>query len=259
MCACTDLDRLNALRVKRSSNLHLPPNLKSLPRGVLEAFFKDNMGAKLNAGAVIMISCWVCLIMNDSVLQASGSCYDGDQKVQLTEYWIPRQGSDDVDDDGRVIHLTGPPSKQLVDNRGHVLAKVDRNTAYKCELEGTCLLKDGRLLNTGDREGVFEVVNRDRFPFGSGAKDNPLTPFVSVASNDLPLLSKVFVPILQGRRLPNGKTHNGCVRVDDMLGEHTSCHLDFFLPSYDAYRKLADGLPDNIRAQAHSDCRILHY
>jgi hypothetical protein len=79
------------------------------------------------------------------------------------------------------------------------------------------LLNDGRLVNV-DRDDTFKVIgtrNRANNLFGYGSRKQNLVPFVSVASNDLPYGQKLFLPQLNGTRLPNGKIHNGCVRIDD--------------------------------------------
>ena len=48
-----------------------------------------------------------------------------------------------------------------------------------------------------------------------GSRDNPLVPFVSIASNGIPFGTTGILKELVGKKTPKGETHNGCVRVDD--------------------------------------------
>jgi 3D (Asp-Asp-Asp) domain-containing protein len=69
-----------------------------------------------------------------------------------------------------------------------------------------------------------------KFAFGKGNKSNPLVPFYSVAADQT--LFKfgqiIFVPKAVGLKLPNGKTHDGFFRVDDVGGAIKGNHFDFF-------------------------------
>jgi len=62
----------------------------------------------------------------------------------------------------------------------------------------------------GSGFNCFEVVKAPK-----GSQGNDLVPFVSLASNSIAFGKTVYIPKLNGLKLPNGKTHNGCTRVDD--------------------------------------------
>ena len=96
-------------------------------------------------------------------------------------------------------------------------------------MEGTGLLKSGLLVNVGSSDSVFEILDRKKHPFGLGSGDNNIYPFVSVASNDLPQGTTLYLKMLDGITLPNGIKHNGCVRVDDVGDSFSGCQLDFFV------------------------------
>jgi hypothetical protein len=96
-------------------------------------------------------------------------------------------------------------------------------------MEGTGLLKSGTLVNVGSSDNVFEILDRKKHPFGLGSDDKNIYPFVSVASNDLPQGTLLYIKALDGLTLPTGKRHNGCVRVDDTGNSFTGCQLDFFV------------------------------
>ena len=51
--------------------------------------------------------------------EAAPDCYNGaSDSVQFTQYWIPKEGSNDVDDNGNVISLSGPKTKNIVQDDG---------------------------------------------------------------------------------------------------------------------------------------------
>ncbi|KAG1442603.1 hypothetical protein G6F56_010996 [Rhizopus delemar] len=125
-------------------------------------------------------------------------------------------------------------------------------------MEGTGLLKSGVMVNLDDGDNIFMKVNRKKAPYGLGSDTNPLTPWVSVASNDIKRGTKLYIKQLDGVKLPDGKTHNGCVRVDDEGWSFTGCQLDFFTLQFSAYKKLEKKLPSKVTVQ-EKDCKILNY
>ncbi|RUP44349.1 hypothetical protein BC936DRAFT_149591 [Jimgerdemannia flammicorona] len=130
-------------------------------------------------------------------------------------YWIPKEGERDEDNAGRSLSLTGNKTEAMKSPDGTIIAMVSKSTFDKCQMEGTCLLADGTLANLANSKDYFKVVDRKAMPMGEGSKQNPLRLFTSVASNDLPYGTTIVVSELKNRRLPNGKIHNGCVRVED--------------------------------------------
>lgn len=85
-----------------------------------------------------------------------------------------------------------------------------------------------------------------------------MIPWVSVASNDIKKGTKLYVKDLDGVKLPDGKTHNGCVRVDDEGWSFDGCQLDFFVLQYTAYKDLDNKLPDKIQVEER-DCEMQNY
>ena len=62
-----------------------------------------------------------------------------------------------------------------------------------------------------------------------GSNDNPLKPYVSIASNDIAYGTTGIVEEFVGMRTPQGETHNGCVRVDDSCSTCDSKNwIDFY-------------------------------
>ncbi|CAO3676115.1 unnamed protein product [Umbelopsis vinacea] len=183
------------------------------------------------------------------------SCY---QKAVFTQYWIPKEGSKDMLNDGTIVSLTGPARYSLRTSSGKLIAKVSKTTYEKFQMEGTGLLKSGVLVNVGSSDTVFEVVDRKKHPFGLGNNDNNIYPFTSVASNDLPQGTHLYIKILDGLKLPSGQVHNGCVRIDDTGDSFSGCQLDFYVLEFPFYEKLQDKLPDHVNVVA-KNCKLFNY
>ncbi|KAI9321441.1 hypothetical protein BX666DRAFT_1851034 [Dichotomocladium elegans] len=184
------------------------------------------------------------------------SCY---KNAALTMYWIPKEGETDMANNGKIVHLTGPKSKALKTTAGKTISKVSKTTYEKFQMEGTGLLQNGKMVNLDSDANTFMLVNRKKAPYGIGSDDDiSLVPWVSVASNDLKRGTKLYIKNLDGKKLPNGKVHNGCVRVDDQGWSFEGCQLDFFVLEFAAYRILDKTLSDKVSVQ-QKDCKILNY
>ncbi|CAO3691335.1 unnamed protein product [Rhizopus stolonifer] len=184
------------------------------------------------------------------------SCY---KKASLTQYWIPKEGDKDMLNDGDIVRLNGKKTKKLKTTKGKTIAKVSKSTYEKFQMEGTGLLKNGIMVNLDEGESTFLKVNRKKTPYGLGGdNDNKLVPWVSVASNDLKIGTKLYIKQLDGVKLPDGKRHNGCVRVDDDGWSFGGCQLDFFTLQFTAYRKLENKLPSKVSVKK-KNCKILNY
>ncbi|KAI8647503.1 hypothetical protein BD408DRAFT_378924 [Parasitella parasitica] len=184
------------------------------------------------------------------------SCY---KRAAFTQYWIPKEGDKDMLNDGKTVTLSGSKSKALKSDSGSTIAKVAENTFDKFQMEGTGLLKNGVMVNLGDSDKTFQKVDRSKAPYGLGSDDDiHLTPWVSVAANDLKIGTRLYVKELDGVKLPDGKTHNGCVRVDDEGWSFSGCQLDFFVLQFTAYQKLDDMLPEKVTVSSQN-CEILDY
>jgi hypothetical protein len=126
-------------------------------------------------------------------------------------------------------------------------------------MEGTGLLKSGTMVNLDSGKDTFLKVDRKESPYGLGSDDdNHLVPWVSVASNDLKQGTTLYIKQLDGVTLPDGKKHNGCVRVDDEGWSFGSCQLDFFVLQFSAYQKLENLLPEKVTVTEKS-CTIQNY
>lgn len=126
-------------------------------------------------------------------------------------------------------------------------------------MEGTGLLKSGVMVNLDDGKDKFMTVDRKKDPYGIGSDDDiALDPWVSVASNDLKRGTTLYVKELDGVKLPDGKTHNGCVRVDDEGWSFEDCQLDFFVLQFSAYQQLDKKIPEDVSVE-QKDCKVQNY
>lgn len=193
-------------------------------------------------------------------------CYRGRPKAaSLTSYWVAVEGT--MDDSGP---LTGPrtvPLPRCWDLKP--IARVANETARKCRLEGTCKLSNGRLLNAGGRIGgspwnpCFVWLDQSVMPWGKGSQENPLVPWVSAASDDLPFGTIVYVKELDGYTVPGtkGKKHNGCLRVEDTGAGIYRCWLDWFVGTFTNYKTGSSAFqgPVTVTVKKAADCPILDY
>ncbi|CEP19698.1 hypothetical protein [Parasitella parasitica] len=178
-------------------------------------------------------------------------CYK--KNARITQYWIPKEGDKDMNNDGKSVTLSGSKTKTLKDRKGKTIAKVSKTTFEKFQMEGTGLLESGTLVNLDKGNSIFMKLDRNKTPFGLGSADNNrLVPWVSVASNDIKIGTTLYIKEMDGLVLPDGMKHNGCVRVDDEGWSMGDCQLDFFVLQFEAYKVLTKKIPSKVTVTAKS-------
>lgn len=199
----------------------------------------------------------VCTMVSAAPIdkRSISSCY---KSAKLTQYWIPKEGDADMDNGGQSLTLDGSKTETLQTKDGKTIAKVSQTTYDKFQMEGTGLLESGKMINLGESTSVFMELDRSSTPYGIGHEGDGLIPWVSVASNDIKTGTTLYVKEMDGLVLPDGKTHNGCVRVDDQGWGLDSCHIDFFVLQFSAYRDLVKELPSTVTVTEKS-CTIQDY
>ncbi|KAI8882171.1 hypothetical protein K501DRAFT_295389 [Backusella circina FSU 941] len=160
------------------------------------------------------------------------SCHSG---AKFTQYWIPKEGDQDMANNGKSVTLSGSKTEPLITSSGATIALVSKTTYKKFEMEGTGLLSSGVMVNLGSNKNVFIKVDRSST-----------------------LGTVLYIEELDGLSLPNGRTHNGCVRVDDAGWGLDRCQIDFFVLQFSAYRELSSSLPSTVTATEKS-CNIQNY
>lgn len=192
----------------------------------------------------------------------------------ITNYWVASDGDSYLMDCGssnpkkseskkvhkkEVVLGSAPGGKKytLKSKDGTSLTDLDAYTWDACYCEGTCRIGSNTFNLVSESKQTFMKTDA---AYGLGSKGNNLTPFVSVtADGSFPHGTTLFVKNIKGAELPNGKIHNGCVRVDDNCGDGCgSKQLDLHVGTYDLHKKL------NGRLQGKSDvekktCEILDY
>lgn len=202
---------------------------------------------------------FLSILISVMIVNKNKTCYNGKTNVIFTNYWIPKEGEKDLDDYNHVIYLNGDKNKKILDINNNIISMVSDTTYNKFKEEGTGILDNGVMVNLGTKNNRFEIVNTKKYPFGIGANDNILHPFTSVAVNDIPLNTLLYIRELDGFILPNNKTHNGCIKVDDTGYGFDKCHIDFFVLKYTNYIYLQKELNKDKITVTYKNCYILNY
>ncbi|KAI9362330.1 hypothetical protein BD770DRAFT_470383 [Pilaira anomala] len=187
-------------------------------------------------------------------------CYRKGKKLPFSQYWIPKENEWDENNHGKRVYLAGDEKKKpLLDKDKNQIGMVSVDMYDKCEMEGTCLLENGDLINIDNSTKSFIKVGgqgRRNNVFGLGSGSQNLVPFVSVAVNDIPLGKTLYIEKLDGLDLDGQQKHNGCVRVDDDSWSFDSCQIDFFVLSYVDYLWL--NLDEKVSVEV-KDCQVKNY
>ena len=177
-----------------------------------------------------------------------------DQRWALRFYWLSLEA--DYEDtisqsQPRAGRCAVPPNRwvELYTKDGFFFGRVPERYACSLKLEGSGLMRDGRVVNyTGACKfgygTCFEQLETGDFPFGRGAGQRPLIPFKSVAVDPrvIQLGEPLYIPEFDGMPLPDGSIHDGCVRADDTGGGIKGRKMDFFVVTYGNFRVLLDEL-----------------
>lgn len=173
----------------------------------------------------------------------------------LRFYWLALE--DDYDDpqspktpkSGGVAKVPTNTWVEIYTPDGYFMNRVPERFAWALRLEGSGLMRDGRVINyTGSCKygygTCFEQLDVNEHPFGRGAGLRPLIPFKSVAVD--PRLVKIgepiYIPEFDGLVLPDGSIHDGCLRADDTVVGIKLLKMDFFVVTYGNFRFLLDQL-----------------
>jgi hypothetical protein len=180
------------------------------------------------------------------------ACNVAAKHAKWTYYWITLESEESG---------SGSKNTSLKTCNGKTIAKVTKHYAERVRMEGTGKLNDGRVINLGDCDcddgfSCFEAYDPRKYPWGIGSHDNPILPYTHVAANDHKVGTRLYIPKLDGKRLPGAnQAHNGCVEVGDKGWSFGSKHLDFFVGKQSYYNKLDKVLGFNSVDYEVSDCQ----
>lgn len=172
---------------------------------------------------------------------------------KLTYYWIVYEQE-----------FPGRPTVPLYTLDGKVIAVVSSIFAERVSMEGTGVLRDGRIVNL-HKECDFATygwcflnVDRDAAPFGYGSYD-PLRPFrtLAVPKDEIPRGTVVYVPDFDGMPLPSDEGgfdfHDGCFVVEDTGWSLHGKHIDLFALAEAHYRALDERMKGRERVSVFLD------
>ena len=172
------------------------------------------------------------------------------QDYRLTFYWLAYEAE----------YANEPYDTDIYTNEGWWIGRYPNAFVYELNLEGSGMLRDGRVLNYDGhcRYGVgtcFKALEPRDHPLGRGVQARPLVPFRSIAVDPrfIPIGAPVYVPELVGVVLPDGTRHDGCLRADDQGGAIKLHKMDFFVESYFNFKYVADQLWWRLKGTPHLD------
>lgn len=152
---------------------------------------------------------------------------------KMTFYWLAFESE----------YANEPYLIDIYTRHGFVIGRFPRTFVFEFKLEGSAVLRDGRVLNYDGRcpYGVgfcFQTLDPLEHPLGKGGQGRALLPYRSVAVDPrfVPLGTPLFLPELAGLIMPDGSRHDGCVRADDTGGNIRRRELDFFVESFANYK-----------------------
>jgi 3D (Asp-Asp-Asp) domain-containing protein len=142
--------------------------------------------------------------------------------------------------------FSGPDDTTLYDSSCDPVAQVPAAFSDAACIEGSGRLTDGTVVNyastcscgrpcpTGGTV-CWAAVDAARFPWGQGARSNPLVPLRSLAVDRdfIALGTSLYLPAWDGYAVPRvgdvgGFTHDGCFEAADVGGAIDGNHVDIF-------------------------------
>ena len=113
-------------------------------------------------------------------------------------------------------------TEELRTQGGELIARVAPSFKESLAIEGSARLRDGRIVNFDEKvDGRWTYLVAEDTKYGLDARGRALIPFRTLAVDPtvVPLGTVVYVPALDGIRLPSGETHDGlCIAQDTGQG-----------------------------------------
>src|SRR5205085_4697428 len=109
-------------------------------------------------------------------------------------------------------------TEALQTRKGNLLAYVAPAFKAKLDVEGSARLRDGRVVNFDQKyDGRWTYLVTRNAPYGISARGYKLIPYRTLAVDPhvVPLGTVVYLPALDGVRLPSGEIHDGFCLTDD--------------------------------------------
>jgi 3D (Asp-Asp-Asp) domain-containing protein len=103
---------------------------------------------------------------------------------------------------------------------------------HQLDIEGSARLRDGRIVNFDKKiDGSWSYQEAPDAPFGLGLDCYKLIPFRTIAVDPdvIPPGTVVYLPVLDGVRLPSGEIHDGFMFAHDEGQGITGNRIDVFV------------------------------
>jgi 3D (Asp-Asp-Asp) domain-containing protein len=115
---------------------------------------------------------------------------------------------------------------------GEYIASVSRTFKHHLDIEGSGRLHGGQVVNVGGTyDGERCWLEPTKAPYGLGEDGNGLIPYRSLAvdPNVVKLGTILYLPALDGIRLPSGEVHDGFVIAHDTGSAIIGYRIDVFV------------------------------
>jgi 3D (Asp-Asp-Asp) domain-containing protein len=124
-----------------------------------------------------------------------------------------------------------PASTPILTLADEILAQVSQPFKSALDIEGTGKLKDDRVVNFAGRKDGQSRYKISKYPFGEGVGNCELIPFHTIAVDPkrIPLGTVVQIDETIGMPLPDGTTHNGLWRAEDVGSAIQKDRVDLFI------------------------------
>jgi 3D (Asp-Asp-Asp) domain-containing protein len=188
------------------------------------------------------------LALRGKVKECCGYPIAPKEGFRLSFYWLAYEAE----------YANEPYDTDIYTRQGYWIGRFPQAFVYELKLEGSGVLRDGRVLNYAGECNYgmgtcFKTLDLAEDPLGVGVQGRPLVPFRSIAVDPkmIPIGAVVWVPELAGVQMPDGTVHDGCLRADDMGGAIKNGKMDFFVESYFNFKYIADNLWWRLKATPH--------
>jgi 3D (Asp-Asp-Asp) domain-containing protein len=123
-------------------------------------------------------------------------------------------------------------TEELRTRSGSLIARVAPAFKRQLDIEGSARLSDGRVVNFDEKvQGRWTYLVATDAPYGLDALGHKLIPYRTIAVDPdvIELGTVVYIPALDGIRLPSGEIHDGlCLAQDTGQGIEGAC-IDVFV------------------------------
>jgi 3D (Asp-Asp-Asp) domain-containing protein len=142
-------------------------------------------------------------------------------RARITYYWLVDESDAGYERSTRAA---------IKDVRGKVIARTSSRFRRHLLLEGSGRLRDGRVVTYQKHvagEARFRVTKHSH---GAAYGRCPLVPYRTIAVDPkfIKLGTKVYIPELEGTRLPDGTIHDGIFMAEDRSKYVRGAHIDIF-------------------------------